>query len=256
MSVASSSSPPVVHIGDTACAGFLFDMDGVVTDTARVHARAWSRLFDEFLDERGKGEAHFTADDYVNYVDGRPRVDGVASFLASRSIDIPHGDPSDPPEAHTVCGLAARKDALFLHELDENGVDAFPGTVTLIERLRAAHVPVALVTASRNANRVLTAAGLADSFDARVDGIDVDRLSLAGKPDPATYLEGARRLGLAPSQCVVLEDALSGVEAGRRGSFGVVVGVDRTHHAAALREAGADVVVADPIDLEVRFPTA
>ncbi|CAM2940566.1 beta-phosphoglucomutase family hydrolase [Prescottella defluvii] len=256
MSDASSAAAPVVRIGDTVCAGFLFDMDGVVTDTARVHARAWTRLFDEFLDGRGRGEPHFTPDDYVTYVDGRPRVDGVASFLASRSIDVPRGDPSDPPEADTVCGLAARKDALFLHELDEHGVEAFPGTVAVIGRLRAAHVPVALVTASRNADRVLTAAGLDGSFDARVDGVDVDRLSLAGKPDPATYLEGARRLGLAASRCVVLEDALSGVEAGRRGGFGVVVGVDRTHHADALREAGADVVVADLSDLEVRFPTA
>ncbi|PTR31682.1 HAD superfamily hydrolase (TIGR01509 family)/beta-phosphoglucomutase family hydrolase [Rhodococcus sp. OK519] len=249
----SSESDPHVRIGDTVCSGFLFDMDGVVTDTARVHERAWARLFDEFLDERGAGDPHFTTDDYLNYVDGRPRVDGVASFLASRSIDLAHGAASDPPDANTVCGLAARKDALFLHELDAHGVDAFPGTVALIGRLREAGVPVALVTASRNAERVLTAAGLVDSFDARVDGIDVDNLALAGKPDPATYLEGARRLGLSADRCVVLEDAIAGVEAGRRGGFGVVVGVDRTHHADALRAAGADVVVSDLGDLEVRF---
>ncbi|WP_241565857.1 beta-phosphoglucomutase family hydrolase [Prescottella agglutinans] len=252
----TTASPAVAHIGDSACSGFLFDMDGVVTDTARVHARAWTRLFDGFLAERGKGEAPFTSDDYLNYVDGRPRVDGVASFLASRSIEIPHGDPSDPPTAHTVCGLAARKDALFLHELDDHGVEAFPGTVALIRRLRAEGIAVALVTASRNAVRVLDAAGLTDLFDARVDGIDVDRLSLAGKPEPDTYLEGARRLGLPADRCVVLEDALAGVEAGRRGAFGVVVGVDRTHHADALRGAGADVVVSDLSDLEVRFGTA
>ncbi|RVW04615.1 HAD family hydrolase [Rhodococcus spongiicola] len=246
----------VAHIGDVACSGFLFDMDGVVTATARVHERAWTRLFDGFLEERGRGEAPFSADDYLEYVDGRPRVDGVTSFLASRSIEIPHGTPSDPPTAHTVCGLAARKDEMFLHELDEHGVEAFPGTVALIRRLRAAHVAVALVTASRNAVRVLDAAGLTDLFDARVDGLDVDRLSLAGKPEPETYLEAARRLGLDAGTCVVLEDALAGVEAGRRGGFAVVVGVDRTHHADALREAGADVVVPDLSDLEVRFAAA
>ncbi|QCQ93925.1 beta-phosphoglucomutase family hydrolase [Rhodococcus sp. SGAir0479] len=231
-------------------------MDGVVTDTARVHERAWTRLFDGFLAERGRGEAPFTSDDYLRYVDGRPRVDGVRSFLASRSIEIPHGQPADPPTAHTVCGLAARKDAMFLHELDEHGVDVFPGTVALIRALRTAQVAVALVTASRNAVRVLDAAGLTDLFDARVDGIDVDRLALAGKPEPDTYLEAARRVGFPASACVVLEDALAGVEAGRRGAFGVVVGVDRAHHGAALRDAGADVVVTDLSDLEVRFGTA
>lgn len=244
------------HIGDVACSGFLFDMDGVVTDTARVHERAWTRLFDGFLAERGRGEPPFTSDDYLQYVDGRPRVDGVTSFLASRSIEIPHGRPTDPPTAHSVCGLAARKDAMFRHELDEHGVDVFPGTVALIRGLRAAHLAVALVTASRNAVRVLDAAGLTDLFDARVDGVDVDRLALAGKPEPDTYLEAARRVGLPASACVVLEDALAGVEAGRRGAFGVVVGVDRVHHADALWAAGADVVVTDLSDLEVRFGTA
>ncbi|QBJ95293.1 beta-phosphoglucomutase family hydrolase [Rhodococcus sp. ABRD24] len=244
------------YIGDIVCAGFLFDLDGVVTDTAQVHARAWTRLFDQFFDQRGRGDAPFTPDDYIDHVDGRPRVDGVASFLASRSIEIPRGSPSDDPSQHTVCGLAARKDALFLHELDAHGVDVFPGTIALIERLRGAGTPTALVTASRNADRVLTAAGVAGLFDVRVDGTDVDRLHLAGKPDPATYLEAARRLGLEAGECVVVEDALSGVEAGRRGAFGVVVGVDRTHHADALRKAGADIVVADLSDLEVRFSTA
>lgn len=244
------------RIGDVVCAGFLFDMDGVVTDTARVHERAWKRLFDGFLAERGRGERPFSSDDYLQYVDGRPRVDGVASFLASRSIDIPHGQPSDPPSEHTECGLAARKDAMFGHELDEHGVEAFPGTVALLRRLRAAHVSVALVTASRNALRVLDAAGLIDLFDARVDGTDVDRLALAGKPEPDTYLEAARRLGLEAAECVVLEDALSGVEAGRRGAFGVVVGVDRADHAEALRAAGADVVVPDLSELEVGLRTA
>lgn len=243
-------------IDGRVCSGFLFDMDGVVTDTARVHERAWARLFDGFLAERGRGEAPFTVDDYLRFVDGRPRVDGVASFLASRSIVLPHGTAADPPSAHTVCGLAARKDALFLDELDSHGVTVFPGTVDLIRRLRAAHVAVALVTASRNAVRVLGAAGLLDLFDTRVDGLDVDRLALAGKPDPATYLEAAHRLGLGAGECVVLEDALAGVEAGHRGRFGVVVGVDRAHHADDLRAAGADVVVADPSDLEVEFGTA
>ncbi|WP_137724722.1 beta-phosphoglucomutase family hydrolase [Prescottella subtropica] len=246
---------PTVSISGRACAGFLFDMDGVVTDTARVHERAWTRLFDGFLADRGRGEASFTSDDYLRYVDGRPRVDGVASFLASRSIDLPHGEESDPPTAHTVCGLAARKDALFLHTLDTRGVDAFEGTVTLIRRLRDTGVAVALVTASRNATRVLDTAGLTDLFDVRVDGVDVDRLALAGKPAPDTYREAAHRLGLVAGECVVLEDALAGVEAGRRGGFGVVVGVDRTHHADALRAAGADVVVSDLSDLEVDFGT-
>ncbi|WP_305092151.1 HAD family phosphatase [Prescottella sp. R16] len=247
---------PTASIGGVGCSGFLFDLDGVVTDTARVHERAWTRLFDDVLADRGRGEPPFTSDDYLRYVDGRPRVDGVASFLASRSIDLPHGDPSDPPTADTVCGLAARKDALFRRELEAHGVVVFDGTVTLIRRLREAGTAVALVTASRNATRVLDAAGLTDLFDARVDGVDVDRLSLPGKPAPDTYLEAARRLGLAAGECVVLEDALAGVQAGRRGGFGLVVGVDRTHHADALRAAGADVVVSDLRDLEVEFGSA
>lgn len=224
----------------------VFDTDGVLTDTASVHAAAWKRLFDEYLRGRG-GEPFrpFEYDDYLRYVDSKPRFDGVAAFLASRGISLPWGDPSDPPERETVSGLGNRKNGYFLALVDEDGVRPFATSLELVRELRARGVRLAAVSASRNFAAVLRAAGMHGLFDAEVDGLDAARLGLAGKPDPALFLEAAGRLGVPPERAAVVEDALAGVEAGRRGGFGLVVGVDRGGQAEELRARGADVVVAD-----------
>ncbi|HSK14999.1 MAG TPA: beta-phosphoglucomutase family hydrolase [Gaiellaceae bacterium] len=233
----------------------IFDLDGVVTDTATVHAAAWKRLFDGYLRERAEAAGEpfrpFTEDDYRRHVDGKPRYDGVRSFLASRGVELPEGDPSDPPERETVCGLGNRKNDLFLAALAEEGPRAFPSTVELVRGLEARGIRTAVISASRNTAAVLDAAGLGDLFRTRVDGVDADRLGLPGKPDPAVFLEAARRLGVEPARTAVVEDALAGVEAGRRGGFGLVVGVDRTGQSDALLEHGADVVVADLAELSL-----
>lgn len=228
---------------------FIFDMDGVVTDTATVHGAAWKRLFDEYLLERSRrtGEPFVAFDqaaDYHRYVDGKNRYDGVASFLESRGISLPIGDP-DGPDADTVRGLGLRKDGYFHEHLREHGANPYESTVQLIRDLRERGIRSGIVTASRNAEAVLAAAGVRGLFDEKVDGVVAADLGLPGKPDPATFLEAARRMKVEPSRAAVLEDALSGVEAGRRGNFGLVVGVDRVGQAGALRAAGADVVVAD-----------
>ena len=232
----------------------IFDMDGVVTDTASVHVAAWKRLFDAFLEargrERGVAVASFDSDvDYRRYVDGKPRSDGVRDFLASRAIVLPEGDADDPPGAETVRSLGGRKDGYFLAHVREHGVTPFAGTVELVRSLRRSGVRVAVISASRNLGEVLDAAGVADLFDARVDGVESERLGLRGKPNPAIFLEAARRLGIEPGRAAIVEDALAGVEAGRRGGFGLVVGVDRTGHADELLARGADIVVADPGEL-------
>jgi len=234
----------------------IFDMDGVVTDTASVHAAAWKRLFDEYLAERADGTGEpfspFDADrDYRRYVDGKPRYDGVRDFLASRGISLPEGGSSDPPERETVAGLGNRKDAYFLGDIREHGVRAYASTVELVRRLGESGFGTAIVSASRNMTEVLDGAGLADLFAVRVNGRDAAALGFPGKPDPAIFVEAARRLGVAPARAAVVEDALSGVEAGRRGSFGLVIGVDRGGDGDALREAGADVVVTDLADVSV-----
>jgi alpha,alpha-trehalase len=227
----------------------VFDMDGVVTDTATVHADAWARLFDRFLRDRAAitgGEFRpFTVDDYRRSIDGKPRYDGVRSFLATRGVTLPEGEASDPPDRETVCGLGNRKDGYFLEHLREHGVDAFPTTIALLEQLRAAGIRTAVISASRNLAEVLAAAHAEHLFDLRVGGTEADRLGLAGKPDPAVFLEAARRLGVEPGRAVVVEDALAGVEAGSRGGFALVIGVDRTDHGAELLAAGAGVVVRD-----------
>ena len=227
----------------------VFDTDGVLTDTASVHAVAWKRLFDEHLQLRAVRGSEpfqpFTEADYLAHVDGRPRYDGVAGFLASRGIQLPWGDPGDPPDRETVCGLGNTKDQFFVAHLRDQGAQAFPTSVAFVRRLRERGLRTAAVSASRNMVAVLESAGLRELFDAEVDGVEADRLGLAGKPDPALFLEAARRLGVAPARAAVVEDALAGVEAGRRGRFGLVVGVDRGGQAAALAERGADVVVAD-----------
>ena len=237
----------------------IFDMDGVITDTARVHTVAWTRLFDEYLATQTGGGVDtrpFTGDDYRRHLDGRARIDGVEAFLASRGIALPRGTSDDPPDAATSWGLANRKNRYFLEALEPEGPRPFASSVALARDLRAAGIRVGVVTASRNRAEVLAAAGVADLFAVHVDGRDAATLGLAGKPAPALFLEAARRLGVEPRRAVVVEDATAGVEAGRRGRFGLVVGVDRTNHADALMAAGADVVVSDLAEVDVAAPGA
>jgi alpha,alpha-trehalase len=233
----------------------LFDLDGVVTDTASVHAAAWARLFDEFLSGRPPGSGEdlrpFTPEDYLHHVDGVPRADGVRRFLASRGIDLPEGEPGDGPDALTANGLGNRKDRLFQERLAAGGVETFGSTVGLVRALRAAGVGVAVFSASRNCQAVLEAAGLGDLFPVRVDGVVAAELDLPGKPDPAVLLEAARRLGAEPGRTAVVEDAEAGVEAGRRGGFALVIGVDRAGDPDRLAASGADVVVADLAEVEL-----
>ena len=233
--------------GIRAC---LFDLDGVLTQTARVHRAAWRETFDAFLRTReGDGFAPFTDLDYAEYVDGKPRRDGVRDFLASRGIHLPEGDRDDPPSAETVAGLGNRKNELLLRRLEEGGVDVYEGSVRYVRAAREAGLRTAVVTASANGETVVRAAGLEDCIDARVDGIVADREGLRGKPAPDTFLAGARALGVEPAAAAVFEDALAGVAAGRAGAFGFVVGVDRAGQADELRRRGADIVVKDLSDL-------
>jgi len=232
----------------------LFDLDGVLTQTAKVHAGAWKQMFDEYLHERSQrtGEPFHEfklPDDYDEYVDGKPRQDGVQSFLKSRGIELPLGSPDDPPSADTVYGLGTRKNDIVLALIDKEGVEPYEGSVRYVKAARADGLRRAVVSSSTNAQDVLEAAGIADLFDVRIDGIVAEREHLAGKPAPDTFLAGAKALGAQPAQAVVFEDALAGVEAGRAGKFGFVVGVDRVNHAAALRQHGADIVVEDLADL-------
>ncbi|WP_198679165.1 beta-phosphoglucomutase family hydrolase [Thermomonospora amylolytica] len=230
----------------------LFDMDGVLTDTAAVHSAAWKQMFDEFLRERSAraGEPFVPFDpgtDYPRYVDGKKREDGTRSFLASRGIELPEGSPDDPPDAPTVRGLGARKNDLVLRLLDEKGVTVFPDAVAFLRAVRDRGMRTAVVSSSANTVQVLQVAGLTDLFDARVDGVTARDRDLPGKPAPDMFLEGARELGVEPARAAVFEDALAGVAAGRAGDFGLVVGVDRVGggHGEALREHGADIVVDD-----------
>src|SRR4051794_4202006 len=232
----------------------IFDMDGVVTDTASVHAGAWKRLFDAYLEERARRtgarfEPFDIGRDYREFVDGKPRYDGVRDFLRSRGITLPEGESDDGPNRETVRGLGNRKDRYFLEHISRNGVEPFGGTVELVRALHAANLGVAIISASRNLDQVLHAAGIDELFDVRVGGVEAERLGLPGKPDPAVFVEAARRLGVEPGDAAIIEDALAGVEAGRRGGFRLVVGVDRTGHAEELRARGADVVVRDAGEL-------
>ncbi|MCV7421282.1 beta-phosphoglucomutase family hydrolase [Mycobacterium yunnanensis] len=232
----------------------LFDLDGVLTDTASVHRTAWKAMFDDFLraraDESGSTFTPFDVDaDYQRYVDGKTREDGVRSFLASRDIELPEGDPDDDEHADTVSGLGNRKNAAFQHTMHTDGVRVFEGSRRYLESAAAEGLPIAVVSSSANTREVLEVTGLAKFVDERVDGVTIREQHIAGKPAPDSYLEGARRLGVDPAAAAVFEDALSGVEAGRAGCFGLVVGVDRVGQADALREHGADVVVTDLADL-------
>jgi len=230
----------------------VMDMDGVVTDTAEAHAVAWKRLFDEYLQQRASqhGEKFVPFDedgDYRTYVDGKPRYDGVASFLESRDISLPHGDPDDGPDRETVCGLGNRKNGYFRDWLAQNKVRTLPGALPFIELLRNNGVKLAVFSSSRNAESVLRSAGVLDCFDAKVDGNDLANMHMPGKPAPDMLLEAARRLDAKPAASAAIEDAVSGVQAGARGQFGIVIGVARrgsdTPHGVALRQNGANVVV-------------
>jgi beta-phosphoglucomutase family hydrolase len=237
--------------GVRAC---LFDLDGVLTQTAKVHAAAWKEMFDDYLRERAArtGEEYVPFDpvaDYDRYVDGKPRYDGVRSFLAAQGIELPEGDPSDPPGAKTVFGLGNRKNEIVLRMIREGGVEAYDGSVRYLEAARDAGLHRAVVSSSTNARDVLVAAGIEGFFEARIDGVVAERERLKGKLAPDTFLAGARALGVAPGRAAVFEDALAGVAAGRAGGFACVVGVDRVGQAEALRERGASIVVSDLSEL-------
>jgi beta-phosphoglucomutase family hydrolase len=240
--------------GVTTC---LFDLDGVLTQTARIHARAWKQMFDDFLREwaqkTGEPFAEFDRPtDYDEYVDGKPRLDGVRSFLQSRGIDLPMGSPTDPSDAETVHALGTRKNDLVLELIRLQGVDPYDGSVRFAEAAREQGLRRAVVSSSTNCRDVLVAAGIDHLFETVIDGVVAEREGLAGKPAPDTFLAAARELSAEPAQAAVLEDALAGVEAGRAGDFGWVVGVDRTGQADALRRRGADVVVQDLDELLAR----
>ncbi|MBC6460943.1 beta-phosphoglucomutase family hydrolase [Actinomadura sp. HBU206391] len=237
--------------GVRAC---LFDLDGVLTRTAAVHAAAWKEMFDDFLRERAtrSGEPFVPFDpvnDYGEYVDGKRREDGTRSFLASRGMTLPEGTAGDPPDAPTVQGLGDRKNELVLRLLDERGVEVFDGSIGYVRAARAAGLRTAVVSSSANTVQVLKAAGISDLFEARVDGLVAQERGLPGKPAPDMFLAGAEALGVPPDQAAVFEDALAGVAAGRAGGFAIVIGVDRAGQAARLREHGADVVVEDLTEL-------
>ncbi|MGW4650585.1 HAD family hydrolase [Kitasatospora sp. NPDC004289] len=233
---------------------FLFDLDGVLTQTAKVHAAAWKDMFDAFLREEADrtGGAFVPFDpvaDYDTYVDGRPRLDGTRTFLAARGITLPEGTPDDPPGTRSVAGLGNAKNETVLRLIEEQGVQPYPGSVEYLHRLAALGLPRAVVSSSANCRDVLRAAGIDGLFDVVVDGLVAQRDHLPGKPAPDTYLAAAKALGTEPARAAVFEDALAGVAAGRAGGFGTVVGVNRTGQAEALREHGADLVVDDLAEL-------
>ncbi|SDS80636.1 haloacid dehalogenase superfamily, subfamily IA, variant 3 with third motif having DD or ED/beta-phosphoglucomutase family hydrolase [Nocardioides scoriae] len=240
------------HVDWTDHAAVLFDLDGVVTPTAEVHMRAWSEMFNEFLssgDQGGGDRAEYTDADYFAHVDGKPRYDGVRDFLSSRGIDLPEGSSEDSADTLSVRGLGNRKNDAFNAVLERDGVEAYPGSVALLDHLRDLGLPLAVVSSSANAPAVLEAAGLSDRFATVVSGAVADELGLPGKPAPDTFVHAAEVLGTTPEHAVVLEDAVSGVRAGAAGHFALVIGVDRGAGAQVLTDAGADVVVPDLADL-------
>jgi beta-phosphoglucomutase family hydrolase len=232
----------------------LLDLDGVITDTASLHAACWKQMFDEYLKERAtkQGEPFQPFDlsqDYRLYVDGKPRFDGVRDFLKSRGIDLPEGSRDDPPDAETVIGLGNRKNDLVNKHIEDIGVQAYPGSVKLIQQLRREGFRIAVVTSSQNCTAVLKAAKLDSLFDLQIDGNVIHAEHLAGKPAPDTFLMAAELLGVEPTGAIVIEDAISGVEAGANGQFGLVIGVARKGNAEELRQHGADLVVNDLAEL-------
>lgn len=234
----------------------VFDLEGVVTRTASVHAASWKELFDGYLRDRAvkAGEPFLPFDperDYLNIVDGKPRYEGVRSFLQARDIVLPYGSPNDPPGRETVCGLGNRKNVIFNERLARDGVDVYESSVHLIQYMRENGIKTALVSSSKNTKAVLSAAGLENLFDVCVDGVEAARLSLRGKPDPDIFIHAAGLLGVAPAQALGVEDALSGVEALRSAGYSLVIGVNRGGQSAALRKHGADIVVHDLSELKI-----
>jgi len=232
---------------------YLFDLDGVLTQTAKVHADAWRQMFDDFLrsraDRAGEGFRPFEMSDYEEYVDGKPRLDGVRSFLQSRGIELPLGSPEDPPESESMHALGSRKNDLVLQLIGSRGVEAYEGSIRFVDAARTEGLRRAVVSASTNCREVLEAAGIEHLFEVVVDGLVTERDGLAGKPAPDTFLAAAAALGVEPGAAAVFEDALAGVQAGRVGGFGWVVGVDRSGEAEALTRRGADIVVQDLAEL-------
>jgi beta-phosphoglucomutase family hydrolase len=232
----------------------LFDLDGVLTPTAKVHAKCWKRMFDEFRDHRLRHqhsafEPFEIAADYRPYVDGKPRYEGVHSFLRARGIELPFGDPLDPAGFDTICSLGNRKDELVHEVLASEVIDPFPGARALVEKVREAGLKTAVVSSSKNARAVLEAAGISALFDLCVDGVVAEQLGLRGKPAPDTFLEAAKELGVAPERAVVVEDAIVGVQAGRAGQFGLVIGIARHGDRDELEREGADRVITGLSDL-------
>ncbi len=228
----------------------IFDMDGVITKTALTHAAAWKKMFDEYLlkreKEHGEKFVEFTHEgDYLPYVDGKPRYKGVASFLESRGIDIPFGDPSDEPEKETVCGLGNRKNIAFNEVLEKEGAEVYPSTEVLIEELKAAGVKLGVASSSKNCKPVLERVNLLDVFDARVDGVVSAELGLHGKPEPDIFTTACDMVNKKYSKSIVVEDAVSGVQAGIKGNFGLTIGIARENNVTELKEAGAHIVVED-----------
>jgi len=251
------SATPTKNLGRINLAEYkavLSDLDGVITKTARVHATAWKRLFDDYLaqvsSQTGTAfEPFHLEEDYRLHLDGKPRHDGVRDFLMSRGLNLPPGDPSDSADRETLYGLGNKKDAYFETALHETGVNVYPGTVEFLHLAKDAGVKLAVVSSSHHCAEILEAVGLTPLFEVRIDGHEIDRLRLAGKPAPDSFWEAARRLAVEPHDAIVIEDALAGVRAGHAGGFGLVIGVDRRNQAEALREQGADIVVSDLSDL-------
>ncbi len=233
------------HLPDlTTYDGVLFDLDGVLTPTAEVHMHAWQTMFTELFTAWGITPP-YTERDYFDYLDGKKRYDGVASLLRSRDVEVPWGDPSDPPSADTVCGIGNRKNDVFARVLRSEGIAPYPGSLALVERLQAAGIPIGVVSSSKNADEVLRAAGIRDRFPVVMDGVIAEREHLPSKPAPDVFLEGARMLGVDPARSVAVEDAHSGVQSAAAAGYALVIGVDRGVGADVLRASGAHVVVDD-----------
>ena len=229
----------------------ILDMDGVITQTAKVHRTAWKKMFNQFLDEQPKDYSPMNDVDYVQYIDGKPRYDGVQGFLESRNIKLPHGDPEDDPEENTVCGLGNRKNKYFVELIKINGVETYENAIGKIKFWRSKGLRTALVTSSKNSELVLNAAGITSLFDVRIDGNTASQRNLKGKPNPDIFLEATKELGISPESCILFEDAIVGVKSGSNGNFALVVGVNRGNNRKVLSENGADIVIDNFDELDV-----